>query len=120
MEEYGTGRAPTDEERARRARFLELVDHSWPLTVSEGQRLEGLRAIQQWDQGTREEQNQLAEAIAQDGGWPMLRSVFEQQAERCGGVIAARRAEFLELIRRRWRPADCIWSASIPCGRRWR
>ena len=52
VEEYGTGQAPTDEERARRARFLELVDHNWPLTVSEGQRLEGLRAIQQWDQGT--------------------------------------------------------------------
>ena len=108
-EEYGTGRAPTDEERARRARFLELVDHNWPLAVSEGQRLEGLRAIQQWDQGTREEQDQLAETIAQDmeaffGGWPMLRSVFEQQADRGGGVTAARRAEFMELIRRRWRP----------------
>ena len=38
------------------------------------------------------------------GEWPMLRSVFEQLAERGGGVTAARRAEFLELIRRRWRP----------------
>ena len=36
------------------------------------------------------------------GGWPMLRAVFDEQAEQGGGMSAARRSEFLELIRRRW------------------
>ena len=85
-----------------------MTNGRWGSTRGRDRR-DGLRAIQQWDQGTHNEQDRLAESIAKDadaifGCWPMLRAVFDEEAERGGGMTVARRAEFLELIRRRLRP----------------
>ena len=111
-EEQGTRRAPFYMERDRRTGSLTHIEYIWPLSDSEEHRLQGMNASQQWNQGTHNEQECLAEMVAEEleaffGCWPMLLAVFDAQAgqgeaARGASLSALRRAEFLELIRLIW------------------
>ena len=110
-EEQGTRRAPTYIERNRHTGFLALIEYIWPLSDSEEHRLQGVNATQQWDQDMHNEQDCLAEMVAEEskaffGCWPMPPAVFDAQAgrgeARGASLSTLRLAEFLELIRLRW------------------
>ena len=86
-EEQGTRRAPFYMERDRRTGSLTHIEYIWPLSDREEHRLQGMNATQQCDQGTHNEQECLAEMVAERseaffGCWPMLRAVFDAQAGR--------------------------------------
>ena len=109
--EQGTRRAPTYIERDRRPGSLALIEYIWPLYDSEEHSLQGMIATHRWDQGTHNEQECLAEMVAEESEvffacWPMLRAVFDSQAgrgeARSASLSALRRAEYLEPIRLRW------------------
>ena len=109
-EKQGTRRAPTYIERNRHTGFLALIEYIWPLSDSEEHRLQGMIATHRWDQGTHNEQECLAEMVAEESEvffacWPMLRAVFDSQAgrgeARSASLSALRRAEYLA-IRLRW------------------
>ena len=64
--EQGTRRAPTYIERDRRPGSLALIEYIWPLSDSEEHRLQGMIATHRWDQGTHNEQEWLAEMVAEE------------------------------------------------------